>query len=130
NPWARRRKIELAELVNEPWALPPPDSLLGSVAVEAFRAKGLDYPRATVSSAPADVRISLLSTGRLLAMCSRSILLFPTKRLDIRVLPVKLRVARVPMGVVPLKNRMLSPAAKLFIEVAREVAKPLAGERP
>src|SRR5262245_52840277 len=29
NPWARRRKIELAQLVNEPWALPSPESALG-----------------------------------------------------------------------------------------------------
>src|SRR5262245_3738153 len=29
NPWARRRRIELAELVSESWALPPPESVLG-----------------------------------------------------------------------------------------------------
>ena len=126
NPWVRRRKIELAELVNEPWALPPPESLLGSVVVDAFRASGLDYPRATVSTAPADVRISLLATGRLLTMCPTSVLRFPTKRQDIKVLPVALPIARVPIGIVTLKNRTLSPAARLFIEHAREVAKPLA----
>ena len=27
NPWVRRRRIELAELVNEPWVLPPPESV-------------------------------------------------------------------------------------------------------
>src|SRR5215203_6568947 len=46
NPWVRRRKIKLAELANELWALPPPDSALGSVFKEAFLASGLDYPRA------------------------------------------------------------------------------------
>src|SRR5947207_2165841 len=45
NPWARRRKIELADLVNERWALPPPDTLVGSAVVTAFRACGLDFPR-------------------------------------------------------------------------------------
>jgi hypothetical protein len=34
----------------------------------------------------------------------------------------------VPNGIVALKNRTLSPAAKLFIEHAREAAKPL-GEK-
>ena len=48
NPWVRRRRIELAELVNESWVLPPPESVIGSIAMEAFRASGLDYPRATV----------------------------------------------------------------------------------
>jgi DNA-binding transcriptional LysR family regulator len=36
--WVPRRKIKLAELVNEPWTLPPPDSGTGSLAIEAFRA--------------------------------------------------------------------------------------------
>ena len=35
-------------------------------------------------------------------------------------------MAPVPNGIVALKNRTLSPVAKLFIEHAREVAKPLA----
>ena len=48
SPWVRRRRIELAELVNEPWVLPPPESAFGSVVMEAFRASGLDYPRTTV----------------------------------------------------------------------------------
>jgi len=52
NPWTRRRRVELAELVNEPWVLPPPESLLGSVVTDAFRASGLDYPRAIVIAEP------------------------------------------------------------------------------
>jgi hypothetical protein len=31
----------------------------------------------------------------------------------------------VPLGIVTLKNRRLSPVAKLFIQHAHEVAKPL-----
>jgi len=34
-------------------------------------------------------------------------------------------VACVPNGIVTLKNRTLSPVARLFIQHAREVAKPL-----
>ena len=29
SPWARRRRIALAELVNEPWVLPPPEDIMG-----------------------------------------------------------------------------------------------------
>ena len=50
--WARRRRIGLAELANESWVLPPPGSWIGSVASEAFRASGLDYPRTTVVTIP------------------------------------------------------------------------------
>lgn len=126
NPWVRRRKIELAELVNEPWVLQPPDSVIGVVAREAFRACGLDYPRATVVTYPREVRMNLLATGRFLTIVSASVSRFPTTRPEFKVLPVKLSVARVPNGIITLKNRTLSPVARLFIEHAREVAKPLA----
>lgn len=126
NPWARRRRIELAELVNEPWVLPPPESVLGSVAMEAFRASGLDYPRTTVIGEPVDVRISLLATGRFISIFPDSVLRFPAKRPELRVLPVKQSLGRVPVGIVTLKNRTLSPLAQLFISSSREVAKQLA----
>jgi DNA-binding transcriptional LysR family regulator len=126
NPWTRRRRIELAQLANELWTLPPPESALGSVFMEAFRASGLDYPRATVFSVPADVRISLLATGRFLSIFSTSRLKFPTTRPQFKVLPVKLPLPSVPIGILSLKSRTLSPVTRLFIEHAREVAKPLA----
>src|SRR5262249_8544349 len=40
SPWARRRRIELAELVNEPWALPTLESAVTQAAMIAFRASG------------------------------------------------------------------------------------------
>src|SRR5437870_992336 len=77
SPWVRRRRITLAELVSEPWILPPVESPLGSAAMEIFRASGLDYPRVSVVVFPALVRISLLATSRFLTMCSPSMLRFP-----------------------------------------------------
>jgi DNA-binding transcriptional LysR family regulator len=89
------------------------------------RGSGIDYPRATAVIDPALVRISLLATGRFLTICSSSILRFPSRRPEIKVLPVDLPITPVPVGIVTLKNRTLSPVARLFIEHAREVAKPL-----
>jgi DNA-binding transcriptional LysR family regulator len=127
NAWARRRKIELADLVNERWALPPPESELGAIAKRAFRARGLDYPHATVSSFPTEVRISLLATGHFLTIVPDSALRFPVRRTEIKALPIELPSARVPVGIVRVKNRTLSPVARLFIETAHAIAKPLAG---
>ena len=124
NPLVRRRRIELAELVNEPWTLPPPSNALGVVAIEAFRASGLNYPPASVITSAPDMRISLLATGRFLSIFPDSVLKFPTGRPEIKVLPVKIPVRPVPIGIFTLKNRTLGPVARLFIEHARQVAKP------
>ena len=53
-----------------------------------------------------------------------SLLRFPDKHSDLKVLPVDLRLPREPIGIVTLKNRTLRSTARLFIELAREVAKP------
>jgi len=99
--------------------------VLGSVFAEAFRAIGLSYPRTTVLTSHAELRVNLLTSGRFLSIFSASILRFHTKRAELKVLPVELQLSRVPVGIVTLRNRTLSPVAKLFIQHAREVAKPL-----
>jgi DNA-binding transcriptional LysR family regulator len=59
NPWAQRRRLTLADIVDEPWVLPPLDSPIGLFVAEAFRASGLRPPRATVLAFPVEVRTSL-----------------------------------------------------------------------
>src|SRR5947207_9268949 len=61
-----RRRIALADLMNEPWTLAPAESGLGQLTAEAFRSCGLDHPRTTVVSPTPEVRMSLLATGRFL----------------------------------------------------------------
>ena len=41
SPWTRRRKLTLAELVNEPWIFPPNRVVMGLIE-EAFEANGLE----------------------------------------------------------------------------------------
>src|SRR5260370_658932 len=126
NQWVRRRRIEIAELVNELRVLPPPDSVIGSIVMDAFRASGLDYPRVSVVTDCPHMRISLLVTGRFVTIFPASAFRFLAKRSELKILPVELPTALRPNGIVTLKNRALSPVAKLFIDCAREVAKPLA----
>jgi DNA-binding transcriptional LysR family regulator len=126
NQWVRRRRIEMTDLVDELWVLPPPESVIGSIVREAFRASGRDYPRVTVVTDSPHMRISLLATGRFVTIFPASALRFLTRRSELKILPVELPMARRPNGIVTLKNRALSPVAKLFIDCAREVAKPLA----
>jgi len=130
NPWVRRRRVALAELGNESWVLTPPETATWSVAMEAFRAVGLDRPRVNVVTLSLETRISLLATGHFLTLLPASAMRFPARRPELRVLPVELPAARVPNGIVTLKDRTLSSVARLFIETAREAAKPLVRQRP
>jgi DNA-binding transcriptional LysR family regulator len=126
NPWARRRKIKLAELVNEPWTWPAAGTVIDLLVIEAFRANGLDPPRATIYADAYSLRIRLAATGRFLAIVPASIMRFRSTAAPIKVLPVELPTTHRKIGIITLKKRTLSPLAELFIECAREVAKPWA----
>jgi DNA-binding transcriptional LysR family regulator len=123
SPWARRRRIDFAELLKDSWVLPPRGSEIASIAMEAFRANGVDYPRTTVVTDSPHARMSLLATGRFVTILPASALKFPAIRAEIKALPVHLPRARVPNGIITLKTRTLSPVAQLFIDCAREIAK-------
>ena len=125
NRWVRRRKIELFELVEEPWSLPEPDTLVASFIEEAFRASGMNVPRSGVIANSIQVHCALLATGRFLAMLPGSLLRFGAERLSLKVLPVKLKCRPTPVGIVCLKNRTITPLAQRFIDCARTLVIPL-----
>lgn len=122
NPWVHKRKVALAELMAEPWVLPSSNSSVGSFLAEAFHARGLDFPSTAVVAYAYEIRVSLLATNRYLTILPESVLRFPAIDPRIKMLPVELTLRRMPIGIVTLKNRTLSPAAQLFIDCAREVA--------
>ena len=125
NPWARRPKISLADLIDEPWIMLPAESVAGPLIVDAFRECGLPMPRTAVVSDSIPLRNSLLATGRFLTVFARSTLHFTAKHLSLKVLPVKFPIESRPIVIVTLKNRTMVPVAQLFIEHARAVAKSM-----
>ena len=122
--WSRRRKLRLADLIDELWVLPPSDSLPGMSIAAIFRASGLEPPQAHVVSFSIPLHHHLLATGRYVTMLPQSMLRFG-KHLPLRSLPVDTPLKNYPTGVVTLKNRTLGPLAQLFIEEARKLAAPL-----
>jgi DNA-binding transcriptional LysR family regulator len=126
NPLTRRRKLTLADLVHEPWALLPSDSFFGAIVAEAFRAGGLEPPRPTVVTLSEYMKNDLLATGRFLTVLPGFMLKVTGQHPPLKALPVALPNAPMPVGIVTLKNRTLTPLAQLFIESIRGAAKSIA----
>ena len=125
NPLARRRKIKLADLLDEPWTLQPADNSFGSFVVDAFRALGFDPPRIAFGTTSYNLRMELLATGRYLTMVPRFSVLLPRQNPSIRVLPVEFPTTRHKVAIITLKNRTLSRATELFIDRVRAITRPL-----
>jgi DNA-binding transcriptional LysR family regulator len=124
NPLTKRRKVELAELVNEPWCGPSFDIFPWSLIGDAFRAKNLDVPRNVVRVRSILARNGLLATGRFLTILSKTVMYFGANPLSLKRVPVDLTLQRFSVGIITLKNRTPTPVAQPFIECAREVVKP------
>jgi DNA-binding transcriptional LysR family regulator len=123
--WARLRSLRLADLVDEPWCLQPPNTRAGASHIEGFQSSGLDIPRKRVFSNSVQTQIGLLGSQRYLTIFPNSLLRFGGRRLSIKALPIKLPIKPWDVGVITLKRRSISPAVQRFVEMARQIAKPL-----
>jgi DNA-binding transcriptional LysR family regulator len=122
--WARRRKISLGDLVDEPWVLPP-NRVVGALITEAFKAHGLEVPQKRMSASSLLLRNELLATGRFLSVLPNFVLRHNAKQWSLKALPIDLGVSPRSIAIVTLKNRTVSPVVQLFIEHLRQVAKTM-----
>jgi len=130
NPLTRRRNLRLGDLANEPWVLFPYDSFFGGVIAEIFRANGHEPPRLTVSTLSVHAQNELLATGRFITVRPSFMLRLPGGNLPLKALPVALPNPSMPIGLITVKNRMLTPVAQLFIDRIRARVKSLARSQP
>jgi len=126
NPLARRRRIELAELLLEKWVMPLPDSVTTALAAQAFRECGLELPGPTVVTPSLNVRNRLLIIAGFLTFTHGFAHALPSKPAAIVPLPVAMPNTRRPIAIITLKKRVLSPLAEYFIQNMRAIAKPFA----
>jgi len=126
HPLSHKRSIDREELSRALWILATPEVASGEAALAALKSIGLSSPRVSATAGLPDVRMRLLATGRYLTIFSASALRFPARGDHFKVLPVELPFPSVPIGIVTLKNRTLSPATQSFINLVRETARTLA----
>jgi DNA-binding transcriptional LysR family regulator len=120
--WARRHKLALSELVNEPWILPP-TPYIRAVMKEAFEAHGLQAPAERLTAHSIQLRIQLLATGRFVSVLADTVLRGNAERWSLKPLPINLRAKPPPWSIVRLKNRTVSPVVQVFIDHLLEVVK-------
>jgi DNA-binding transcriptional LysR family regulator len=125
NNCARHRKIKLGDLINEPWCLPSLESYPWTLIADALRTAGLDLPRRIVTARSVLLLISLIETGSFFTMLPRTVVHFH-RRASLKIWPASLPIRPYPVGIVTLKGRTLSPVTQVFIDCAREIARPLA----
>jgi DNA-binding transcriptional LysR family regulator len=127
--WVGRRKIDLAELIDEPWTGAGGAAWGRSLGEGVFRAAGLNRRNPRIVTDSILLRARLVVGSPYLGMFASTVL----RRLiadnyALTALPVDLRANAFSTGIVTLKNRTLSPVVERFLACVREVAVSFAGK--
>jgi DNA-binding transcriptional LysR family regulator len=124
-PWARRRKVALRDLVNEPWLHMPDGVIISTLIEQAFKRQKLDVPPARVKSLSMQLRTQLVSNAGFLTIMPNTMFHYCAERWQLKTLPIDLGIRARNVSIITLKHRTLSPVVELFIEHARAAARAL-----
>jgi DNA-binding transcriptional LysR family regulator len=125
NQLARRRKIDLADLIDEPWILQAPHTGNYKRLSEAFHARGLDVPKTSLVTLSMPLIVDFLANGPFITAYPRSMVVHNS----LKVLPVDLPARPWPVVITTLKNRTMSPVVERFVEQVRDFTRPMRAER-
>jgi DNA-binding transcriptional LysR family regulator len=127
SPWAQRKKVDLGELMDEPWICGEPGNAIQMRISEAIRARCGRLPSVGVCTIAMSLRLALLASGNYISCIASSVYRNGAQGRPIQSLPIDLGL-KLPIAMITLKQRTLSPAAQVFIDCARQVAQEMARE--
>lgn len=127
--WARRRKVSLADLIDEAWVFPPPTGFLTGIMRAEFEAQGLAFPRPTVTTSCTYSLSVLVGNGNFLGIHPRAMLTTPNQHPLLTAVDVGLPTTRGAIGLISLRDRSLSPVANLFAKSVAPVVEKIRPKR-
>jgi DNA-binding transcriptional LysR family regulator len=122
NRWIRKKQIDLAEIIDEPWILASPPSWNHQLITEACRARAIPMPRVVLSTFSTHIRANMVASGQYISTFPKSVASYYSAPFGMKVLNVRLPPRPWPLAILTLKNRTLSPVAGVFIDYLRTFA--------
>jgi DNA-binding transcriptional LysR family regulator len=124
HPLAKRKRVTLADLVHEQWALSVPGVLNVQHIYRAFQARGLPPPRVAIEARPTRLRLEICARTNLLSFNARRMLERVAPRFRLKELPVEELRWRRPVGVIYRNEAYLPPAARRLIDLLKATRSP------
>jgi DNA-binding transcriptional LysR family regulator len=125
HPLVKRKKLSLADTMEEAWTLSPPDSFLGQIVIEVFRRRKLGLPPTVVTTLSIHMRLNLLASGRFLTMLPERMVRDRANSSWLSALDIDLPDSSGPVAWISMKKRSTSGALKLFRGMCRDVSQPM-----
>jgi DNA-binding transcriptional LysR family regulator len=123
HPLARKRRLTLRELVNQPWLLPLPETTLRRQIERAFLDASAPVPRNIIESVSILTNRVLLRKSDCIGVMPYHVALDDVEQELLSILPVKLRAIESPVGAILRAPGNLPPAASALLECLRVAAR-------
>ena len=122
HPLAGQRRLDLSDLVDQPWILPPSGSMLRNRIDSMFIHRGLGLPRNLVETTSIPVITSLLQTSDMVSALQEETVHPYCKARLLAVLPLTLGVQMEPFGIITRRNHQMSPSAEAMLQALHDAA--------
>jgi DNA-binding transcriptional LysR family regulator len=122
HPLAKRDDIQLTDLANQAWIMPPAGSIMRDRLTAMFLSQAIDLPAEIVETMSVPVITALLTGSDMIVALPLEMV---KPHLDFKmltVLPFDLNVRMDVYGIVTRRKHRLSPGAQAVLETLREVA--------
>ena len=130
NRLARRHVLRLADLVDEPWCLPPPDTLWDRKSLKRSTPVTFRFQKKLWCRYPSSCKQLCWQLNATCQCFRESLMLFSAKRFGLKELPVKAPIPLTTVGIITMRNRTINPVAQQFIKAVREGTKRLNNLNP
>jgi DNA-binding transcriptional LysR family regulator len=128
HPLAKRKRVTLADIAGERWALSGTDGLSRKSLDRIHANHGLPPPRVALEAPSLAVRLQVLASTRLLGFNSTAVLEQAARQYRLSELRIKELTWRRRVGITYRRDGYLSPLARRFMDLLKTVVKDLDDE--
>ncbi|MBQ5941538.1 MULTISPECIES: LysR family transcriptional regulator [unclassified Massilia] len=122
HPLLENRQLELKDIADRPWILPPPGSILRHRFDMMFRRAGLAPPVNVVDTTALLLITALLQQTDSLHVMPQEVAQYYASLNVMRILPIELPCKMDAFGIIRQQDHLLSPGADLLLKAVRAAA--------
>lgn len=128
HPLARKKKVQWSDLIDFPWILPPPGSLLREPIENTFARHNLPMPANYIETLSTHLIRAYIQISDTIALHTVDMLYPYADVHPMHALPVELNLATRPLGVVWRADKPLAPSAMLLLRCLEKVCPAMPGK--
>jgi len=125
HPLLSRKNLQLQDIVNYPWILPPNGSILRHRFDLMFLRAGMDVPNNVVDTTSLLLVTSLLQQTDSLHVIPVEVAQYFTSLNALSILPMELPCKMDAFGIIMQKDSILSPSATILLDEVRRLAREM-----